>query len=49
MSKKIVYLYGNCHVKVIAHMSLLLNQTMPHVDSQRPGGDETLEMFGEIV
>ena len=49
-----MYLLSKCdyllhNTSGFAHMSLLLNPTMPHVDSQRPGGDETLEMFEEIL
>jgi hypothetical protein len=49
-----MYLLSKCdyllhNASGFAHMSLLLNPTMPQVDSQRPGGDETLEMFGGMV
>ena len=49
-----MYLLSKCdyllhNTSGFAHMSLLLNPTMPQVDSQRPGGDGTLEMFREIV
>ena len=32
-----------------AHVALLLNSEMNHVDSQRPGGKETLSKFEEMV
>ena len=49
-----MYLLSRCdyllhNTSGFAHMSLLLNPTMLHVDSQRPGGEETLNKFEEIL
>ena len=49
-----MYLLSKCdyllhNTSGFAHMSLLLNPTMPHVDSQRPGGKETLDKMKEII
>jgi len=32
-----------------AHVALLLNSKMKHVDSQRPGGKETLDKMKDII
>ena len=49
-----MYLLSKCdyllhNASGFAHVALLLNSEMNHVDSQRPGGKETLNKFEEIV
>ena len=49
-----MYLLSKCdyllhNASGFAHVALLLNSEMKHVDSQRPGGKETLNKFEEIV
>ena len=49
-----MYLLSKCdyllhNASGFAHVALLLNSEMNHVDSQRPGGEETLSKFKEMV
>ena len=49
-----MYLLSKCdyllhNASGFAHVALLLNSKMNHVDSQRPGGKETLNKFEEII
>ena len=49
-----MYLLSKCdyllhNASGFAHVALLLNSEMNHVDSQRPGGNETLKTFMEII
>ena len=49
-----MYLLSKCdyllhNASGFAHVALLLNSEMNHVDSQRPGGKETLNKFEEII
>ena len=49
-----MYLLSKCNYLLhnasgFAHVALLLNSKMKHVDSQRPGGNETINKFEEII
>jgi len=49
-----MYLLSKCdyllhNASGFAHVALLLNSKMKHVDSQRPGGKETLDKMKEVI
>ena len=49
-----MYLLSKCsyllhNASGFAHFALLLNPSLPHVDSQRPGGKDTMDIFKQLI